>query len=113
MRTEVEKAIAYTKSRWSGYNWALWNWETMQPYIKSDYYWSFRYERYKSRVTFTSDSMLCQACGGAGSWVEPILDDGSGPTEWCGFCQGLGLITKHDRGQWLRWKREEKRSNKS
>lgn len=34
----------------------------------------------------------CWVCEGKGTWVEPVLDDGSGPTEYCGFCEGKGLI---------------------
>jgi hypothetical protein len=28
----------------------------------------------------------CPYCKGQYSWVEPVLDDGSGPTYTCGFC---------------------------
>ena len=28
----------------------------------------------------------CPYCKGEYSWVEPVLDDGSGPTYTCGFC---------------------------
>lgn len=34
----------------------------------------------------------CPYCKGEGSWVEPVLDDGSGPTVDCGFCGGEGMI---------------------
>ena len=34
----------------------------------------------------------CPYCQGEGSWVEPVLDDGSGPTYSCGFCDGEGMI---------------------
>lgn len=102
------KAREYAKRRLP----IMFNWEGMLPYIKSDYYWAFHHERYKNRVTLTTDSMLCQDCGGAGDWVEPILDDGSGPTETCGWCEGTGFVTKHRRGAWLRYKRECKNAKK-
>lgn len=34
----------------------------------------------------------CPYCKGDGSWVEPVLDDGSGPTYHCGVCDGEGMI---------------------
>lgn len=46
-------------------------------------------------------SFPCPYCKGQGSWVEPVLDDGSGPTYNCGFCEGAGMIeigsTKHQQ----------------
>ena len=34
----------------------------------------------------------CWVCKAKGEWIEPVLDDGSGPTESCGYCNGEGLI---------------------
>lgn len=34
----------------------------------------------------------CWACRGEGRRKEPILDDGSGPIETCGYCDGEGMI---------------------
>jgi len=34
----------------------------------------------------------CPICKGQGGWHEAILDDGSGPYDECGYCQGEGLI---------------------
>lgn len=34
----------------------------------------------------------CPYCKGKGTWVEPALDDGSGPEYSCGFCNGEGMI---------------------
>lgn len=36
----------------------------------------------------------CPNCGGMGATVEPILDDGSGPKEYCNWCNGTGMIEK-------------------
>src|SRR3990167_3920594 len=33
-----------------------------------------------------SQKFPCPYCRGKYSWVEPVLDDGSGPTYTCGFC---------------------------
>ena len=34
----------------------------------------------------------CWVCEGQGGWKEEILDDGSGPYDECGYCEGNGLI---------------------
>ena len=35
----------------------------------------------------------CPYCKGDYSWVEPVLDDGSGPTYTCGFCdEGMIVV---------------------
>ena len=36
----------------------------------------------------------CPMCNGMGGNIEPILDDGSGPMEYCGYCRGKGIIKK-------------------
>ena len=56
--------------------------------------------------------LLCQECGGAGGETDVILDDGTGPWDECGWCLGTGKTTRWLRGQWLRWKAEEKRKAK-
>jgi hypothetical protein len=38
-----------------------------------------------------SNHFPCPYCKGNYSWVEPVLDDGSGPTYECGFCD-KGMI---------------------
>ena len=56
--------------------------------------------------------LICQECGGSGGEVIPICDDGTGPFEECGFCEGTGLMTPHLRGFWLRWKKQNKINRK-
>src|SRR4051812_45639872 len=34
----------------------------------------------------------CPYCKGQGSWVEPVLDYGEGPSYDCGACRGEGMI---------------------
>lgn len=57
----------------------------------------------------------CPACHGMGEYqAEVITDDGKGPMERCGYCQGKGRLKKnHFYYQVLGWlsgfKREEKR----
>lgn len=43
--------------------------------------------------------LTCLDCGGRGGFKEVILDDGTGPWETCGWCEGTGLMTPHARGQ--------------
>lgn len=37
-------------------------------------------------------SFPCWVCKGKGSWIEPVTDEGYGPTEYCNYCEGEGLI---------------------
>jgi hypothetical protein len=76
-------------------------------YAKLGYYWARHRERYRR---FAEKFKLhCMECGGGGGWTEPILDDGTGPYEECGWCCGTGLMTPKGRGQWLYYKKLEKR----
>ena len=34
----------------------------------------------------------CWVCKGEGTWIEPVTDEGYGPTASCGYCEGEGLI---------------------
>lgn len=34
----------------------------------------------------------CWVCKGKGTWIEPVTDEGYGPTESCGYCDGEGMI---------------------
>jgi hypothetical protein len=76
-------------------------------YCRSGVEWTahhFRYIRYVE-----AHGLPCQECHGMGGETVPILDYGVGPWESCGWCEGTGLVTKHIRGQWLKYKREAKR----
>jgi hypothetical protein len=77
-------------------------------YRRWDYYTLQHHARYKAFVEW--HGILCQDCGGAGGSVEPVLDDGSGPWEACGWCEGTGKVTRWLRGEWLRMKLDEARS---
>ena len=72
-------------------------------YAKLRWRWHSQAERFKRRVA--TSKLLCQECRGAGGWTEPVLDDGSGPWEQCGWCWGTGKVTPWLRGQWLRCQR--------
>jgi hypothetical protein len=79
-------------------------------YAKLDWYMVAHHRRFRRFVE--SRKLTCQDCGGAGGYKEPILDDGTGPWFECGWCEGTGYITPHGRGVWLRFKRDDARSNK-
>lgn len=77
-------------------------------YAKFDNDLSRHHARYVRFVNSLSKKLTCQECGGAGGEIEPVLDDGTGPFERCGMCEGTGLVTPHMRGLWLKWKKEER-----
>lgn len=55
----------------------------------------------------------CPMCGGIGYTIEPILDDGSGPKEYCGYCKGNGKMNKDKLYyQCLGWLSAEKRNKR-
>ena len=56
-------------------------------------------------ITMTERRFTCQECGGIGGWRDIILDDGTGPWEVCGYCNGTGKVTAQIRGEWLTLKR--------
>lgn len=52
----------------------------------------------------------CPYCKGQGSWVEPVLDYGQGPSYECGVCRGEGMIEINGpiHRQMKQWKLEER-----
>ena len=82
-------------------------------YAKASWRYRQHHMRFKARVEAQRPRLYCQECGGSGGETVPLCDDGSGPFEDCGFCEGTGLTTPWERGWWLRWKREEKRMKKA
>ena len=74
----------------------------MTDYAKLSYYQYQHYLRFKQRVEAMPKKLVCQECHGCGGSVEPVLDDGTGPWENCGWCLGIGYLTPWLRGMWLR-----------
>jgi len=78
-------------------------------YAKADYKWRSHIKRYKKYVENMPKKLICQECGGSGKVIDDYV-------EWypiylhCGWCNGTGLLTPWLRGQWLKYKREEKRN---
>ena len=50
-----------------------------------------------------TDIVQCQKCHGDGGHKEVVLDDGSGPWEDCGYCNGTGKTTKMMNAWIMRW----------
>ena len=79
----------------------------MINYVRMDHERAQHHNRYLKHVE--AHGLTCQECGGEGGEIEDILHFDMGPWVSCGFCEGTGLVTRHMRGQWLRWKKEDKR----
>ena len=75
-------------------------------FVKSNYYCRQHHKRWKHRVAMYN--LTCQECGGDGGEINPVLDYGAGPWEECGWCEGIGFVDPHRRGEWLRMKRAQK-----
>lgn len=80
------------------------------PYDYAKASWQYRQHHERFVKFVESRGLRCMDCRGQGGETIAILDDGSGPFEACGWCQGTGLMTPHGRGLWLTWKRQEKRA---
>ena len=71
-------------------------------------YWVDREHHQRFARYVDQHGLLCQSCSGAGGERYVLLDDGTGPWEPCGWCEGTGKVTRWLRGVWLRWMREER-----
>ena len=79
-------------------------------YPRIDYQYRQHFKRLK--IKMEKEGLLCQECQGGGEVIEDYLDTGiTGCYEYiygmCGWCQGIGLIHRWVRGQWLKYKRQE------
>ena len=79
-------------------------------YAKLNWMYQQHHERFKKFISV--HGLLCQECRGRGGYVIPVLDDGMGPFEPCGWCESTGYVTPHTKGLWLQWKRTEKHYRK-
>ncbi len=77
-------------------------------YAKFRYAHQRHHTRWAKRVETRNPQLLCQECGGSGGEIDVILDDGSGPFEECGWCEGTGLMDGFSRYQWLEWQKQKK-----
>jgi hypothetical protein len=75
-------------------------------YRRLDYARYAHHVRYVRYIMAMIPKLICQECCGAGGWTEPVLDDGSGPFEQCGWCEGTGYVTRWLRGLWLRYQKQ-------
>lgn len=79
--------------------------KTITDYARSDYYYTSHHNRFKQFINSMKHKLPCQDCGGSGGETIPILDDGTGPFEDCGWCESTGYVTPWVRGLWLRLKK--------
>jgi len=88
------------------------SWQQREPYdyIRGAYVYRQHHARYVRYVE--AHGLWCQSCGGAGGEVDVIHDDGTGPWEPCGWCEGTGKVTRWVRGLWLRTMRDERRQRR-
>ena len=77
-------------------------------YAKLDEQRRRHYKRYVRFIEAMPKKLSCQECHGYGGETEVVLDDGTGPYYECGWCEGTGFVTPHVRGQWLKYKKEER-----
>ena len=85
----------------------------MRDWARYDYEHREHHRRYVQFVEGMDRPLTCQECGGMGGEVDIIHPEIGGPWEDCYCCEGTGLVTPHYRGQWLRWKKEDKRERAS
>ena len=85
-------------------------------YNRLDYYSRCHRERRKRFVQSMLHPLHCMECGGSGKELVDSIDFGDDSVsiiqsiyDDCGWCNGIGLMTPHERGMWLTMKREEKR----
>jgi len=78
---------------------------------RRDYEHRQHHSRFRRFVKSRRPLLVCQDCGGFGGEIVPVLDDGSGPFEECGWCEGTRYVTPYLRGMWLRLQKEEKRAH--
>lgn len=81
-------------------------------YARYAYRWRQHHARYERHVKNMPRKLVCQECKGYGGERLVLLDDGSGPWEECGWCEGVGLLTPYRRGQWLAYCREAARKTR-
>lgn len=89
------------------------SWQTREPF---DYArWNYIRREHHRRFTayVEAHGLPCQSCGGMGGETDVILDDGTGPWDECGWCEGTGKVTRWIRGAWLRWMAQERRARKT
>ena len=80
----------------------------MTDYVRDAAYYHRHHARYVQFIAAMPRKLICQECGGAGSFHEVVIPEtGEGPDYNCGFCEGVGYVTPHMRGLWLNWKRRE------
>ena len=84
------------------------SWRHREPFDYARFAYEHRAHHRRYRAYVEAHGLLCQECGGLGQdgYTSPWAME---PPDPCGFCETTGLVTRWMRGQWLRWRRAEKR----
>lgn len=98
-------------TKWKDGQTTIENWRS--AYAQLDWKRRAHHERRKVFLAKMPNRLFCQVCSGEGGWTEPVLDFGIGPWVPCGFCEGTGLLTPHERGLFLRESKREKQQIRS
>lgn len=78
-------------------------------YAKFDFKRHQHHGRLKRFIAAMPRKLTCQECGGSGGYTEVVCPELGGPWVECGWCEGLGLVTPHARGLWLKYNRRPSR----
>lgn len=84
------------------------SWRDREPMDYPRWYYSLSQHAIRYRNYVREHGLTCQECGGRGQFGY-VSCYALEPPEPCGYCETTGKVTRWMRGQWLRWKREEKR----
>lgn len=49
---------------------------------------------YQRVIKMIIKDVQCPMCHGMGYVIEPVTDEGYGPKEYCGYCDGKGVMRK-------------------
>ena len=74
--------------------------------------WKYRqhHDRLKRFIAALPVKLVCQECRGSGEFLIEVIEYGRGPMEQCGWCEGIGYVTPHARGRWLKCRRASSKS---
>jgi hypothetical protein len=77
-------------------------------YAMHDWKRRAHHARLRRFIDAMAHKLVCQDCGGSGEFLIEAIEYGRGPMAQCSWCEGLGYVTPHVRGRWLRYNRRSK-----
>lgn len=82
--------------------------ECARHWKRRAYVYQQHHVRFVAFVKNRKPRLICQDCRGEGGYQETIDPEIGGPWEKCGWCEGTGYMTAHQRGLWLYMMKTEK-----